>query len=138
MSSTELGLGDLVAKATSAVGVRPCGGCARRAATLNRLVVLAAPPTRDAGGEQRRRWRSRLRPRLRLRLGLRRGAAASSCWSFTGRCTGFGSRQCVEAPASQDPDAETVTQCCNGWFQYPWIEVCPGQPATTGCGFCLW
>lgn len=31
----EIGLGDVIKRATSAVGVRPCGGCARRAAALN-------------------------------------------------------------------------------------------------------
>lgn len=32
------GLGDTVAKITKAIGVRPCGGCSKRQATLNRLV----------------------------------------------------------------------------------------------------
>ena len=32
----EPGLGDAVAAATKAVGVRPCGGCARRQEALNR------------------------------------------------------------------------------------------------------
>lgn len=32
------GLGDTIAKITSAVGIKPCGGCKRRQATLNRLV----------------------------------------------------------------------------------------------------
>ncbi|MGH8906519.1 MAG: hypothetical protein ACRD0K_08380 [Egibacteraceae bacterium] len=36
----EVGLGDVVKRATSAVGVRPCGGCARRAAALNRRIVF--------------------------------------------------------------------------------------------------
>lgn len=31
-----VGLGDVVAKATSAVGIKPCGGCARRQAALNK------------------------------------------------------------------------------------------------------
>ncbi len=39
-----LGLGDAVKRATSAVGIRPCAGCERRAATLNRWVMLAGPP----------------------------------------------------------------------------------------------
>jgi hypothetical protein len=38
----DIGLGDVVKKLTRAVGVRPCGGCARRAAALNRAVVLRA------------------------------------------------------------------------------------------------
>ena len=32
------GLGDTIAKVTKAIGVRPCGGCSKRQATLNRLV----------------------------------------------------------------------------------------------------
>jgi len=34
----ETGLGDVIKHATSSAGIRPCGGCARRAATLNRWV----------------------------------------------------------------------------------------------------
>jgi hypothetical protein len=63
---------------------------------------------------------------------------AGPCQSYTGRCTGFGSRQCVTAPESLDPDAAVVEQCCGGWFQYPWIEICPGQSPRMGCGFCFW
>jgi hypothetical protein len=37
----EIGLGDLVGRATSAVGVRPCGGCARRARRMNELVTFS-------------------------------------------------------------------------------------------------
>jgi hypothetical protein len=37
----DLGLGDAVTRMTYAVGVRPCGGCAQRAATLNRWLVLS-------------------------------------------------------------------------------------------------
>jgi hypothetical protein len=32
----EIGLGDVVKKATYAIGITPCGGCERRAAALNR------------------------------------------------------------------------------------------------------
>lgn len=32
------GLGDTIARATSAVGIKPCGGCKQRQALLNRLV----------------------------------------------------------------------------------------------------
>lgn len=35
-----LGLGDAIKRATSAVGIKPCGGCAQRAARLNSRVVL--------------------------------------------------------------------------------------------------
>jgi hypothetical protein len=37
-----IGLGDVVKKVTAAVGIRTCGGCARRAAALNRVVILRA------------------------------------------------------------------------------------------------
>lgn len=32
------GLGDTIAKITSAVGIKPCGGCNRRKAMLNKIV----------------------------------------------------------------------------------------------------
>lgn len=32
----EIGLGDLVKRITYAVGIKPCGGCEKRAAALNR------------------------------------------------------------------------------------------------------
>ena len=35
-----VGLGDVIKRATSAIGIKPCGGCARRAAELNRRVVV--------------------------------------------------------------------------------------------------
>jgi hypothetical protein len=38
----DIGLGDVVKKATAMIGVRPCGGCNRRAAALNRTVVFRA------------------------------------------------------------------------------------------------
>jgi hypothetical protein len=36
----DIGLGDAVKRATYAMGVRPCGGCERRAAALNRWMVF--------------------------------------------------------------------------------------------------
>ena len=36
----EIGLGDVIKRATSYVGIRPCGGCEGRAAALNRRVVF--------------------------------------------------------------------------------------------------
>jgi hypothetical protein len=36
----EVGLGDVIKRATYSVGIRPCAGCGRRAAALNRLVVF--------------------------------------------------------------------------------------------------
>jgi hypothetical protein len=38
----DIGLGDIMARATSAVGIRPCGGCARRAAALNSWLVISS------------------------------------------------------------------------------------------------
>jgi hypothetical protein len=32
----EIGLGDFIKQATSSIGVRPCAGCEKRAAALNR------------------------------------------------------------------------------------------------------
>lgn len=40
VADEEIGLGDAIKRATSYLGVRPCGGCQRRAAALNRWVRL--------------------------------------------------------------------------------------------------
>jgi hypothetical protein len=130
-STARLGLGDAVKRLLAHLGFRPCGACTRRAEALNRVLVLSGSRVLmgSAADVPRRRWR------------LRAPAEAvrdAGCWHFSGNCTGFGKRQCVSGPASQDPDAEIIEQCCGGWFQYPWIEVCPGQQATQGCGFCFW
>lgn len=37
----EVGLGDVIKRATHAVGIKPCNGCQRRANTLNRLIRFA-------------------------------------------------------------------------------------------------
>lgn len=34
----EIGLGDAIKRVTYAMGIKPCGGCERRAAALNRWV----------------------------------------------------------------------------------------------------
>ena len=36
----DIGLGDAVKRMTYAMGVRPCGGCERRAAAMNRWIVF--------------------------------------------------------------------------------------------------
>jgi len=36
----EIGLGDVIKRATSYIGIKPCGGCERRAALLNRWLVF--------------------------------------------------------------------------------------------------
>ena len=38
-SDEEIGLGDVVKRTVSYLGIKPCGGCDRRAAALNRWVV---------------------------------------------------------------------------------------------------
>lgn len=40
VSDEEMGLGDVVKRATYAMGIQPCGGCERRAAALNRWMVF--------------------------------------------------------------------------------------------------
>jgi hypothetical protein len=40
VSDEDIGLGDIVKRVTYAIGVKPCGGCERRAATLNRWFVF--------------------------------------------------------------------------------------------------
>ena len=37
----DIGLGDVVKRVTSSFGIRPCGGCERRAAALNRWFVFS-------------------------------------------------------------------------------------------------
>lgn len=43
---SETGLGEVIKRATAAIGVRPCGGCARRAQALDHQVVFVG--RRDA------------------------------------------------------------------------------------------
>ena len=40
ISDDEIGLGDVVKRATSYIGIKPCGGCEQRAAALNRWMVF--------------------------------------------------------------------------------------------------
>ncbi len=37
----EIGLGDAIKRATYAVGIKPCSGCEKRAATLNRWMTFS-------------------------------------------------------------------------------------------------
>ncbi|MEA2188365.1 MAG: hypothetical protein QOK16_3376 [Solirubrobacteraceae bacterium] len=41
VSDQDIGLGDVITKSTTALGIRPCGGCAQRAEALNRWMVFA-------------------------------------------------------------------------------------------------
>lgn len=40
IGSQDIGLGDAIKRVTHAMGIKPCGGCERRAALLNRWVVF--------------------------------------------------------------------------------------------------
>ena len=40
----EIGLGDVIKRATYAIGIKPCGGCERRAAALNRWFGFSGRP----------------------------------------------------------------------------------------------
>jgi hypothetical protein len=41
ISDEDIGLGDVIKRATSYVGIEPCGGCNQRAAFLNRWMVFS-------------------------------------------------------------------------------------------------
>ena len=40
LTEEEIGLGDVIKKTTYAMGIKPCGGCERRAAALNRWMTF--------------------------------------------------------------------------------------------------
>lgn len=40
ITDKEIGLGDVIKSTTSYMGIKPCGGCEKRAATLNRWLVF--------------------------------------------------------------------------------------------------
>lgn len=40
VSDEPVGLGDVIKRATSTIGIKPCGGCAQRAAWLNNRVAF--------------------------------------------------------------------------------------------------
>ena len=42
LNEESIGLGDLVKKATYSVGIKPCGGCEKRAAAMNRWMSLGS------------------------------------------------------------------------------------------------
>lgn len=41
ITDADVGLGDVIKRVTHTFGIKPCGGCERRAAALNRWVVFA-------------------------------------------------------------------------------------------------
>ena len=46
ITDEEIGLGDVIKRTTSFFGVRPCGGCRRRAQALNRWMVFTGQKSR--------------------------------------------------------------------------------------------
>jgi hypothetical protein len=40
VTDESIGLGDVIKRATSVAGIKPCGGCAQRAARLNSRVTF--------------------------------------------------------------------------------------------------
>jgi hypothetical protein len=46
LSEEAVGLGDVIKRATALAGIKPCGGCARRAEALNRRVQFGGRQTR--------------------------------------------------------------------------------------------
>lgn len=41
ISEDDVGLGDIIKRATSSIGIRPCDDCGKRAALLNRWIVIS-------------------------------------------------------------------------------------------------
>lgn len=41
ITDEDIGLGDVIKQATATIGIKPCGGCERRAAALNRWFVFS-------------------------------------------------------------------------------------------------
>ncbi|MBT2539252.1 hypothetical protein J7E99_00650 [Streptomyces sp. ISL-44] len=48
INDEEIGLGDVVRRATSAVGIKPCGGCTERARRLNDWMVFSPQGSADS------------------------------------------------------------------------------------------
>lgn len=46
LTEEEIGLGDVIKRATSYLGIKPCGGCEQRAAALNRWMVFTKGQSR--------------------------------------------------------------------------------------------
>ena len=49
----DIGLGDVIKRLASTLGVDPCGGCERRAAALNRRVIFTGRNNMDVDKAQR-------------------------------------------------------------------------------------
>lgn len=46
ITDEDVGLGDVIKRTTSAMGIRPCGSCEQRAAALNRWFVFSSRRSR--------------------------------------------------------------------------------------------
>jgi hypothetical protein len=46
ITGDEVGLGDAIKRATSYIGIQPCGGCERRADALNRWLIFTTRRSR--------------------------------------------------------------------------------------------
>jgi hypothetical protein len=46
ITDEDIGLGDVIKRATSSVGIKPCGGCERRAAALNHWLAFSGRRSR--------------------------------------------------------------------------------------------
>ena len=46
ITDEDVGLGDVIKRATSLIGIQPCDDCARRAAMLNRWMVFSGRRTK--------------------------------------------------------------------------------------------
>ncbi len=44
LTDEDIGLGDVLKRATAVVGIQPCGGCAKRAEALNRWMTFSGRP----------------------------------------------------------------------------------------------
>jgi hypothetical protein len=53
-SATMMSAGDVAARMSSAIGMRPCGGCKRRAAAMNRWLVFSGRSDRHGTGRKQR------------------------------------------------------------------------------------
>jgi len=42
ITDEDIGLGDVIKRATSAIGISPCGSCEQRAAVLNRWLTFSS------------------------------------------------------------------------------------------------
>jgi hypothetical protein len=43
ITKKEIGLGDIIGRATAAIGVKPCAACQKRADALNQKIVFGRP-----------------------------------------------------------------------------------------------